>query len=94
MSAEYVNADKFINKLKNGYKHKVTERGSTFSAGEKQLIAFARTLAYDPDILVLDEATANIDTETELLIQDALYKLTENRTTIVNCPQAINYPAC
>jgi len=82
-AAEYVNADKFINKLKNGYNHKVTERGSTFSAGEKQLIAFARTLAYDPDILVLDEATSNIDTETEILIQDALYKLTENRTTIV-----------
>jgi len=82
-AAKYVNAHKFISRLKNGYEHEVQERGSTFSAGEKQLIAFARTLAFDPDILVLDEATSNIDTETELLIQDALYKLTENRTTIV-----------
>ena len=82
-AAEYVNAHGFISRLKNSYEHEVQERGSTFSAGEKQLIAFARTLAYDPDILVLDEATSNIDTETELLIQDALYKLTENRTTIV-----------
>lgn len=82
-TAEYVNADKFISKLSNKYDHEVKERGSTLSAGQKQLLAFARALAFDPDILVLDEATANIDTETEMLIQDALEKLTKDRTTIV-----------
>ena len=59
------------------------ERGATFSAGQRQLLAFARALAFDPKILVLDEATSNIDTETEMLIQDALTRLTRNRTTIV-----------
>jgi ATP-binding cassette, subfamily B, multidrug efflux pump len=59
------------------------ERGSTLSSGQRQLLAFARALAFNPSILVLDEATSNIDTETEVLIQDALSKLTENRTTIV-----------
>ena len=58
------------------------ERGDTLSSGEKQLLAFARTLAFDPSILILDEATSNIDTETELLIQDALAKLIQGRTTI------------
>ena len=82
-TAQYVNADKFISKLSNKYEHEVKERGSTLSAGQKQLLAFARALAFDPDILVLDEATANIDTETEMLIQDALEKLTAERTTIV-----------
>ena len=61
----------------------VTERGSTLSAGQRQLLSFARTLAYDPTILVLDEATANIDTETEALITSALAKLMEGRTTIM-----------
>jgi len=82
-TAQYVNADKFISKLSNKYEHEVKERGSTLSAGQKQLLAFARALAFNPDILVLDEATANIDTETEMLIQDALEKLTLERTTIV-----------
>ena len=82
-TAQYVNADKFISKLSNKYEHEVKERGSTLSAGQKQLLAFARALAFNPDILVLDEATANIDTETEMLIQDALEKLTAERTTIV-----------
>lgn len=82
-TARYVNADKFISKLSNKYEHEVKERGSTLSAGQKQLLAFARALAFDPNILVLDEATANIDTETEMLIQDALEKLTSERTTIV-----------
>lgn len=82
-AAEYVNADGFISKLTGGYDSEVMERGSTFSAGQRQLLAFARALAFDPSILVLDEATSNIDTETELLIQDALAKLTRNRTTIV-----------
>lgn len=81
--ARYVNADGFINRLPNGYQEEVMERGSTFSSGQRQLLAFARALAFDPAILVLDEATSNIDTETELLIQDALTKLTQNRTTIV-----------
>lgn len=81
--AKYVNADGFINRLPAGYDEEVMERGSTFSSGQRQLLAFARALAFDPAILVLDEATSNIDTETELLIQDALTKLTRNRTTIV-----------
>jgi len=82
-AAMYVNADGFISRLPMGYDTEVMERGSTFSAGQRQLLAFARALAFDPVILVLDEATSNIDTETELLIQDALKKLTKNRTTIV-----------
>lgn len=82
-SCEYVNANIFIEKLKDKYDTKVNERGTIFSQGERQLIAFARALAFDPPILVLDEATANIDTETESLIQDALEKLTEGRTTII-----------
>lgn len=80
--AKYVNADHFINKLPNKYNEPVMERGSTLSSGERQLLAFARTLAYDPKILILDEATSNIDTETESLIQDALNKLIKGRTTI------------
>ncbi|HKL76514.1 MAG TPA: ABC transporter ATP-binding protein [Halanaerobiales bacterium] len=82
-AAKYVNAHKFISKLPKKYEHKVKERGATLSAGQRQLLAFARALAFDPDILVLDEATSNIDTETEVLIQDALEKLTRDRTTIV-----------
>ncbi len=82
-AACYVNADNFISKLPDGYDTEVMERGSTFSAGQRQLLAFARALAFDPAILVLDEATSSIDTETELLIQDALGKLTKNRTTVV-----------
>ncbi len=82
-AARYVNADEFISRLPNGYDTEVMERGSTFSAGQRQLLAFARALAFDPKILVLDEATSNIDTETEMLIQDALARLTRNRTTIV-----------
>lgn len=82
-AARYVNADTFIEKLEHTYEEEVTERGATFSAGQRQLLSFARTLAYDPAILVLDEATANIDTETELLIQEALQKLMKGRTTIM-----------
>lgn len=81
--AKYVNADKFIQKLPKKYDEPVTERGSTLSQGQRQLIAFARALAFDPTILVLDEATANIDTETEQLIQDSLMKISKNRTTII-----------
>lgn len=81
--SQYVNADKFISKLPCKYDEEVMERGATFSAGQRQLLAFARALAFNPAILVLDEATSNIDTETELLIQDALTRITKNRTTIV-----------
>lgn len=82
-AAEYVNASHFIEKLPHGYEEPVSERGSTFSAGERQLLSFARTLAHKPSILVMDEATANIDTETEILIQEALEKLMKGRTTIM-----------
>ncbi|MBQ7182467.1 MAG: ABC transporter ATP-binding protein [Clostridia bacterium] len=82
-AAEMTNADRFIRRLPGRYHERVTERGSTFSAGERQLISFARTLVRDPDVLILDEATANIDTQTEEWIQDALEKLMRGRTTIM-----------
>ena len=82
-AAKIVNADDFIAKLPGGYDEPVTERGSTLSAGQRQLLSFARTLAYDPAILVLDEATANIDTETERVITEALKRLMNGRTTIM-----------
>ncbi|HEY4600053.1 MAG TPA: ABC transporter ATP-binding protein [Cerasibacillus sp.] len=78
-----VGANRFIEKLPNGYDAEVTEGGTTFSLGERQLISFARALAFDPAILVLDEATANIDTESESLIQEALKVLKKGRTTLV-----------
>ena len=81
-AARFVQAHTFIEKLDDGYSHKVVERGSTFSSGQRQLIAFARTIAANPKILVLDEATANIDTETEEAIQTALAKMRKGRTTI------------
>lgn len=82
-ASKYVNADPFISRLENGYDSKVIERGASFSAGQRQLLSFARTLAFQPSVLILDEATANIDTETEALIQDALGKLMEGRTTLI-----------
>lgn len=82
-AARHVNASRFIERLPRGYQEHVSERGSTFSAGERQLLSFARTLAYDPAILILDEATANIDTETEQWIQEALEHLMKSRTTIM-----------
>ncbi|MFE8699192.1 ABC transporter ATP-binding protein [Cytobacillus sp. FJAT-54145] len=81
-AARFVQAHTFIEKLEDQYEHKVVERGSTFSSGQRQLIAFARTIAANPKILVLDEATANIDTETEEAIQLALAKMRQGRTTI------------
>jgi len=81
--SKYVNAESFIEKLPQGYHEEVKERGSTLSAGQRQLLAFARALAFDPSVLVLDEATSNIDTETEILIQDAINKVIQDRTTIV-----------
>ncbi len=80
--AEHVNASRFIEKLPGGYDEEVRERGVTLSTGQRQLLSFARALAFDPRILVLDEATSNIDTETEHLIQDALVRLMEGRTSI------------
>lgn len=82
-AAEYTNASRFIERLPNGYDEHVTERGATFSAGQRQLLSFARTLAHDPKILILDEATANIDTETEQWIQEALERLMQGRTSIM-----------
>lgn len=82
-AAQTVNAAGFISRLPGGYAHEVIERGAAFSAGQRQLLSFARTLAFKPSVLILDEATANIDTETESLIQDALGKLMEGRTTII-----------
>ncbi len=80
---DQVYATEFLSKLKGGLDHEVEERGATFSLGQKQLLAFARTLAHNPPILVLDEATSNIDTETEHLIQKAIERLMEKRTVIV-----------
>ncbi|OPJ62400.1 ABC transporter ATP-binding protein [Clostridium oryzae] len=76
-------ASDFVNNMENGINEKVMERGSTFSAGQRQLISFARAIAHDPSILVLDEATANIDTFTEKLIQEAIENISQNRTTLV-----------
>ncbi|MGE5632031.1 MAG: ABC transporter ATP-binding protein [Caulobacteraceae bacterium] len=81
--SNFVNADKFIEKLPAKYDEEVMERGATFSSGQRQLLAFARALVFDPSILILDEATSNIDTETEILIQDAINKVIKDRTTIV-----------
>ncbi|MGF2047980.1 ABC transporter ATP-binding protein [Lactococcus lactis] len=81
-AARFVQADKFIKNLENGYETKVIEGGAAFSAGECQLINFARTIVRNPKILLLDEATANIDTETEALIQEGLTNMRQNRTTM------------
>jgi ATP-binding cassette subfamily B protein len=83
LAAKTVNAHQFITTLDSGYQSILSERGQNLSQGQRQLLAFARVLAANPEILVLDEATASIDTETELLIQDALRKLTKNRTSII-----------
>jgi ATP-binding cassette subfamily B multidrug efflux pump len=82
-AAHDVNAHTFIERLPGGFEAEVRERGATLSVGQKQLLAFARTLAADPDVLVLDEATANVDTHTEALIQDALHRLMQGRTSLV-----------
>jgi len=81
-AARAVHAEPFIERLPNGYASAVAERGSTLSVGQKQLLSFARALAFDPRVLVLDEATSSIDTETELIIRDALHVLMAERTTI------------
>ena len=79
----YVNADRFINKLDHGLDEPVRERGNNFSAGQRQLISFARTILHEPSVMILDEATANIDTETELLIQDSLEKMRSVGTMLI-----------
>ena len=81
-AARAVHADRFIGELPQGYEHPVAERGATLSVGQKQLLSFARALAFDPEILVLDEATSSVDTETELTIRDALKVLMAGRTTL------------
>ncbi|MBU4350339.1 ATP-binding cassette domain-containing protein, partial [bacterium] len=80
--AEYVNAHNFISKLKKKYGNIVSEGGSNLSTGQRQLIAFARALAKEPRILILDEATSSIDSETEYLIQDAIKKIMKDRSSI------------
>ena len=80
---QYVNADKFINKLDHGLDEEVRERGNNFSAGQRQLLSFARTILHQPSVMILDEATANIDTETELLIQDSLEKMRSVGTMLI-----------
>jgi len=82
-AAKTVGAHKFISQLPNGYDEEVKEKGATLSVGQKQLISFARALAFNPQILILDEATSSIDTETEMLIQNAIEKLLVGRTSIV-----------
>ena len=82
-ASKYVNAHHFISGLSQGYSHEVKERGATFSSGERQLLSFARAIAFNPQIMVLDEATANIDTQNELIIQDSLAKISEHRTTLI-----------
>jgi len=81
-TARYVQASRFIEKLPDGYDHRISSGGATLSSGERQLISFARALINNPEILIMDEATANIDTETETLIQESLEKLQKNRTSI------------
>jgi ATP-binding cassette subfamily B protein len=81
-AAAAVHADRFVSRLPQGFDTPVAERGATLSVGQKQLLSFARALAFDPQILILDEATSSVDTETELLIRDALHVLMAGRTTI------------
>ena len=82
-SSKYVNADKFVSTLENGYNEIVKERGNNYSQGQRQLLSFARTIVHKPKMIILDEATSNIDTETEVLIQDSLEKITSIGTTIM-----------
>jgi ATP-binding cassette subfamily B protein len=81
-AAEAVHADRFIERMAGGYRAVVAERGATLSVGQKQLLSFARALAFDPRVLVLDEATSSVDTETEIMIRDALAVLMSGRTTV------------
>ncbi len=82
-ACRYVNADSFINRLESGLDEVVRERGNNFSAGQRQLLSFARTIIHKPRVMILDEATANIDTETEILIQDSLEKMKNIGTMLI-----------
>ena len=82
-ACEYVNADRFISKLSEGLDYQILERGNNFSAGQRQLLSFARTIVHKPQVMILDEATANIDTETELLIQNSLEKMMNIGTMLI-----------
>ena len=82
-ACKYVNADSFINRLEKGLDEPVRERGNNFSAGQRQLLSFARTILHKPSVIILDEATANIDTETEVLIQKSLEKMRSIGTMLV-----------
>ena len=82
-SASYVGANTFIDRLDDGYDHVVRERGNNFSTGQRQLLSFARALTYEPSVMILDEATANIDSETESLIQESLEKMMQLNTMLV-----------
>jgi ATP-binding cassette subfamily B protein len=82
-ACKYVNADSFISKLSDGIYEPVRERGNNFSAGQRQLLSFARTVIHKPSVMILDEATANIDTETELLIQNSLEKMMNIGTMLI-----------
>ena len=82
-ACKYVNAHNFINKLEEGYHTIVRERGNNFSSGQRQLLSFARTIVHEPNIMILDEATSNIDTETEQLIQDSLTKMMTIGTMLI-----------
>ena len=83
LAAQQIGADKFIDKLPGGYDYQITERGANLSMGQRQLISFVRALVFDPDILILDEATSSIDTETEEIIQYAIEKLISKRTSLI-----------
>ena len=82
-ACRYVNADSFISRMDNGLDEVVRERGNNFSAGQRQLLSFARTILHKPSVMILDEATANIDTETEILIQDSLEKMKNIGTMLI-----------
>ena len=82
-ACRYVNADHFIDRLEKGLDEPVRERGNNFSAGQRQLLSFARTILHKPEVMILDEATANIDTETEILIQDSLEKMMNIGTMLI-----------
>jgi ATP-binding cassette subfamily B protein len=82
-ACKYVNADTFISRLEGGLDEVVRERGNNFSAGQRQLLSFARTIIHKPAVMILDEATANIDTETELLIQNSLEKMMNIGTVLI-----------
>jgi ATP-binding cassette, subfamily B, multidrug efflux pump len=83
VATKYVNADRLLRKQPKGIHEEVRERGNNFSAGERQLISFARTLIHQPRIIILDEATANIDTETEIIIQESLKKMLSIGTSFI-----------